>query len=63
MTDLFDLTRKVALITGGAGGIGRAQALGLADVGADCADNDFVMQFEGEPRSAEHVIEAPGAIS
>jgi len=35
MTDLFDLTGKVAVVVGGAGGIGRAQALGLADAGAD----------------------------
>lgn len=35
MTDLFDLTGKVAVVTGGAGGIGHAQALGLADAGAD----------------------------
>ena len=33
--DLFDLTDKVAIVVGGAGGIGRAQALGLADAGAD----------------------------
>jgi NAD(P)-dependent dehydrogenase (short-subunit alcohol dehydrogenase family) len=35
MTDLFDLTGKVAIVVGGAGGIGHAQALGLADAGAD----------------------------
>ena len=35
MSDLFRLTGKIALVTGGAGGIGRALALGLADAGAD----------------------------
>jgi NAD(P)-dependent dehydrogenase (short-subunit alcohol dehydrogenase family) len=32
---LFDLTGKVAIVVGGAGGIGHAQAVGLADAGAD----------------------------
>jgi len=35
MTDLFDLTGKVAVVAGGAGGLGHALALGLADCGAD----------------------------
>ncbi len=35
MDKLFDLTGKVALVVGGAGGIGHAIALGLADSGAD----------------------------
>jgi NAD(P)-dependent dehydrogenase (short-subunit alcohol dehydrogenase family) len=35
MADLFDLTGKVAVVVGGGGGIGHAQALGLADAGAD----------------------------
>jgi len=35
MANIFDLTGKVAIVTGGAGGIGHAIALGLADFGAD----------------------------
>jgi gluconate 5-dehydrogenase len=35
MTNLFDLSGKVAVVVGGGGGIGHAQALGLADAGAD----------------------------
>ena len=37
MKSLFDLNGKVALVVGGHGGIGKAIALGLADVGADVA--------------------------
>jgi len=35
MSNLFDLSGKVALVMGGHGGIGKAIALGLADAGAD----------------------------
>jgi len=35
MADLFDLTGNVGIVTGGAGGIGKALALGLARHGAD----------------------------
>ena len=35
VTNLFDLTSKVAIVVGGGGGIGHAQALGLSDAGAD----------------------------
>jgi 2-dehydro-3-deoxy-D-gluconate 5-dehydrogenase len=34
---LFDLTGRVAIITGGNGGIGRGIALGLAEAGAAVA--------------------------
>lgn len=39
--DLFDLSRKVILVTGAAGGIGRAIALELGRAGADVLLSDF----------------------
>lgn len=35
MSSLFDLSGRVAMVTGGNGGIGRGIALGLAQAGAD----------------------------
>ena len=35
MSNLFDLTGKVSIVTGGNGGIGRGIAIGLAEHGSD----------------------------
>jgi NAD(P)-dependent dehydrogenase (short-subunit alcohol dehydrogenase family) len=46
---LFDLTGKVALVTGGSKGLGKAMARGLVEAGADVV---IASRHEGELRSA-----------
>src|SRR5882724_3748043 len=41
-TPLFDLSGKVAIVTGGNGGIGLGMACGLAEAGADVTDKSAV---------------------
>lgn len=53
MSGTQDFAGKVALITGGSGGIGRACALALARAGADVAVNFFSMAEEAESLAEE----------
>jgi NAD(P)-dependent dehydrogenase (short-subunit alcohol dehydrogenase family) len=50
--DLFNLTGQVAIVTGGARGLGRQMALALAEAGADVAICDL-LEEDGQHTSAE----------
>jgi 2-dehydro-3-deoxy-D-gluconate 5-dehydrogenase len=55
--DLFDLTGKVAIVTGGNGGLGLGMALGLADAGANIV---VASRNQEKTQQAVHTIEALG---
>jgi NAD(P)-dependent dehydrogenase (short-subunit alcohol dehydrogenase family) len=50
--DLFNLTGQVAIVTGGARGLGRQMALALAEAGADVAIGDL-LEGDGQRTAAE----------
>ena len=50
--DLFNLTGQVAIVTGGARGLGRQMALALAEAGADVAICDLLAE-DGQRTAAE----------
>ena len=50
--DLFDLRGKVAIVTGGNGGLGRGMALGLAAAGAN-----LVIAARNQAKTAETAAE------
>jgi NAD(P)-dependent dehydrogenase (short-subunit alcohol dehydrogenase family) len=49
--NLFDLSGRVAIVTGGARGLGRTAALGLAEAGADVVVIDLLMPMAEEVKA------------
>ena len=62
ISELFDLTGRVAIVTGGSRGLGREMAEGLAEAGASlvlCARRaDWLTPAVAELRAAGHTVEA-----
>jgi NAD(P)-dependent dehydrogenase (short-subunit alcohol dehydrogenase family) len=54
---MFDLTGKVAVVTGGAGGLGHPIALGLAKAGADIVVDDLA---KADPQKVADEVKALG---
>ena len=60
MTKTIEFTDRVAIVTGAAGGLGRAYALALAERGAKVVVNDLGGDVRGEggsPSLAQQVVE------
>jgi NAD(P)-dependent dehydrogenase (short-subunit alcohol dehydrogenase family) len=56
-TQLFSLEGKIAVVTGGTSGIGRAMSLGLAEAGADVVAPGFHLQPDNEKHVEETAAE------
>jgi gluconate 5-dehydrogenase len=60
-SNLFDLSGKIAVVTGGARGLGRAAAIGLAEFGADVAVIDLAADACNETVAAIGALGRKGA--